>query len=355
MRFAQKALILPIIAASLLPLQWGTALAEEAKKPDSVAVETKKPAPAPEAAKSAPAPATSPGDVLAKVNGTAITRGEVDRAMKVLVAQNRIPQPTTEEATKQAQSSTLDQLISAELLYQAGLKKDVKDLDKKVADKVAQNKAKFATPAEFESALKSSGMTEKELADITRKDIVINNLLETEIAPKIKVSDEEIKTFYDQNRDKYFKQEEAVRASHILIKVDEKATPDEKKAARQKAEAIRKRVAAGEDFAAIAKSDSGCPSSEKGGDLGFFGHGQMVQPFDTAAFALKPGEISDVVETQFGYHIIKVTEKKAGGYTPYAEAKDKIDNYLKSQKMQKTVVDYAAELKKKATIEYPAK
>jgi peptidyl-prolyl cis-trans isomerase C len=343
MYFSQKAVLLPLLAAALLALPGGAAFADEAKKP-TAADEAKKSAPA-EAAK------TSPGDVLAKVNGTSITRGEVDRAMKVLLAQNPARQPMTAEMTKQAQEATLNQLITAELLYQAGTKKEIKDLDKQVQDRISQSKAKFPSAAEFEKALATNDLTEKDLAVITRKDIVITKLVETEIVTKVTVPEADAKKFYDENKDKFFKQEAGVRASHILISVDPKAKPEEKKAAKEKAEAIRKRIVAGEDFATLAKSESGCPSSKQGGDLGFFSKGQMVEPFEKAAFALKPGELSDVVETQFGYHIIKVTEKKEAGSVPFEEVKDKIQTYLKNQKIQKAVADYSDELKKKATIE----
>jgi len=351
MHAVQKALLLSLISATLLAVNGGTVLAEDAKKEVPAAADAKKAAPVPgEARKSEPA--TSPADVLAKVNGAPITRGEVDRAMKVLIAQNRIPQPTTAENEKLAETGTLEQLVTAELLYQAGMKKDIKDLDKQVTDRLAQNKAKFPTPAEYENALKASGLTEKELTDITRKDIVITNLIEKDIDGTIKVSDEDAKKFYDENKDKYFKQDEGIKASHILIGVDANAKPEEKKAAKEKAEALLKEVKAGKDFAELAKANSTCPSSKQGGDLGFFSRGQMVEPFEKAAFALKPGEVSDVVETQFGYHIIKVTDKKAAGYVPYADVMEKIVAFLKSQQRQKALTDYTGELRKKAKIEF---
>jgi peptidyl-prolyl cis-trans isomerase C len=188
---------------------------------------------------------------------------------------------------------------------------------------------------------------------LTRKDIVINNLVEKEVAGKIVVSEAEAKKFYDENLDK-FKQNEAVRASHILCGVDASATPEEKKKAKEKAEALRKRVLAGEDLAAIAKSDSTCPSSAQGGDLGFFEKGQMVPPFEQAAFALKPGGISEVVETQFGYHIIKQTEKREAATAKFEEVKERLIRYLKGQKVQKGVNDRLVELREKVKIEKTA-
>jgi peptidyl-prolyl cis-trans isomerase C len=251
---------------------------------------------------------------------------------------------------KNAKTAILNKLIDAELLYQAGQKLGVKDLDKQTDELFAQKKKQFGSPAEYEKALKETNLTEKDLKLLIRKDIVINNLLGKEVADKVKVSDDEAKKFYDDNKDK-FKTEESVRASHILIGVGEKASAEDKKKAKEKAEAIRKRLLAGEDFAAVAKKESTCPSAPQGGDLGFFSKGQMVPEFEKAAFALKPGEISDVVETKFGYHIIKVQEKKPAGTVSFDEAKKNIEQYLKGQKVQKGVNEYLEKLRKDAKIE----
>jgi len=272
---------------------------------------TAKPAEPAEQPKAAAAPVASgsPEDPVAKIGATLITRKELDRALTVLAAQNRIQTGSTPEAMKEAQQAALDQLIFAELIYQQGLISPPADLDKQVEFKMSQNKAKFGTPTEFEAALQQSGITEKELVEISRKDIVISSYIESKIVPSITVSDEEIKKFYDENKSG-LAEEPQVKASHILIGVDAAATPEVKAKAREKAEAILKELKSGKDFAAAAKADSTCPSKEQGGDLGFFGKGQMVPEFEQAAFALKPGELSEVVETQFGYHIIKVTEGK---------------------------------------------
>ncbi len=291
-------------------------------------------------------------EVAATVNGVAISGSDVDRIIKDMAAQYKAKSnnPITDEMMKNARTAILNKLIDAELLYQAGLKLGVKDLDKKVDEQFTQKKKQFASPEAYDKALKETSLTEKDLKLLVRKDIVINNLLSKEVADKVTVSDAEMKKFYDENKDK-FKTEESVRASHILIGVSEKASAEDKKKAKEKAEAIRKRLLAGEDFAAVAKKESTCPSSAQGGDLGFFSQGQMVPEFEKAAFALKPGEISDVVETKFGYHIIKVAEKKPAGTVTYDEAKKNIEQYLKNQKIQSGVSDYLAKLRKDAKIE----
>ena len=334
-----------LTAFAILSLQAAVAFGAEPKAPEPKA------AAAP--AKTEVAPQKSPTDILAKVNGTTITRAETDRAVKVLLAQKRAPQNLPPEVMKQAEDAALDQLVGAELLYQAGSKQEIKDLDKQVTDKIAEGRARFKTTAEYETALKANNLTEKELLDIIRKDIVINKLLEKDVTSKITVAEADTKKFYNENQDK-FKKTEGYRASHILIGVDPKATAEEKKKAKEKAEAIRKKILAGDDFATLAKAESTCPSKEKGGDLGTFGKGEMVPAFEKATAALKPGEISDVVETQFGYHVIKLTEKSPAGVVTYDESKEKIENYLKQTKAQQAVVDYIAKLKEKATIEKSA-
>jgi len=329
---------------SLCILLSGTAFSKE-KKPAKTAAPTTAAKPA--------APAAAQADVVATVNGAVITRAEMDRALNFMLAQNRSGKTLSADEKKTAETAVLDQLISAELLYQAGKRLEVKDIDKLVETQMTQNKARFPSPDAYDKALKASGLSEKDLKEFARREIYINNLIEKEIASKATASDEDARKFYDENKDK-FKHDESVKASHILIGVDPKASVDDKKKAREKADAILKRVKGGEDFAEVAKKESSCPSSAQGGDLGYFSKGQMVPAFENAAFSLKPGEMSDVVETQFGYHIIKVTDKKQAGTDSFEDVKPKIVNYLKLQKIQKGINDYVEKLRKESKIEKKA-
>ena len=288
-------------------------------------------------------------DPVARVNGVAISAIELKRATKVMQAGQRGMAPAADQQ-KELDKQALTQLISAELLYQAAQKLEIKDLDKQVDDKMAKGKAKFSKTEDFAKAMKDMDMEEKDLRDYTRRDLIITNFIEKSIVTAVKVSEEDARKFYDQNPDK-FTRSETVKASHILLGVDEKATAEEKKAAKEKAEKLRKELAGGADFAALAKGNSTCPSSQQGGDLGYFGKGQMVPAFEKAAFALKPGEISDVVETQFGYHIIKLTEKKAPEKVDFNEVRPRIEEYLKNQKIVAAVSAYLEEARKSAKIE----
>jgi peptidyl-prolyl cis-trans isomerase C len=302
-------------------------------------------APVAVAAPVAPAVAPLQGPV-ARINGVAIDAVELRRARKVLLRGQSVPAEQQAALDKQA----LEQLVSAELLYQAAGKLEVKDLDKKIDDKLAQGKARFKDAQDFQNAIKDLEMNEKDLREYTRRDLLISNFVESTLMAKAVVSEEDAKKFYDQNQDK-FKRDESVKASHILIGVDAAAPADDKKKAREKADKLRKELAGGADFAALAKSNSTCPSAQQGGDLGFFNKGQMVAPFEKAAYALKQGEVSDVVETQFGYHIIKLTDRKPAEVVAFKEARGKIEEYLKGQKINAAVGAYIAEAKKSAKIE----
>ncbi len=304
--------------------------------------ETKKEnAPAPTSVAAAPAQGA-----IARVNGTAIDAIELRRAKKVLLRGQSVPAEQQAALDKQA----IEQLVSAELLYQASAKLDLKDLDKEIDAKLAQGKARFKDEQDFKKAIQDLEMDEKDLREYTRRDLLISRFVETTFASKAAVTETEIRAFYDKNSEK-FKKDETVKASHILIGVDAKATDEEKKKAREKTESLRKELAGGADFAALAKANSTCPSSQQGGDLGFFGKGQMVPSFEKAAFSLKPGDISDVVETQFGYHIIKLTEKKPAATTDYKDVKVKIEEFLKGQKVNEAIQKYLEETKKTAKID----
>lgn len=325
--------------------------AEQNPKNESVA-----PAPAPAPAvvaapktAAAEAPAAQQESVVARVNGVDIKSIDLRRARKVILSnpRNAVQRP---EQLKDLDRQAINQLISAELLYQAGSKLEIKDIDKQVEAKMAQGRQRFPKAEDFEKAIKELEMDQKDLLAYTRRDLIISNFIENTIASKVVVSEEDARKFYDQNPDK-FSRGESVRASHILIGADAKSSEEDRKKAREKAEKLRKELATGADFAALAKANSTCPSSQQGGDLGFFGKGQMVAPFEKSAFGLKPGEVSDVVETTFGYHIIKLTEKKGAETVAFKDVRPRIEEFLKGQKVNAAIGEYLGEARKTAKID----
>ena len=293
-----------------------------------------------------PMPAELP-DVLARVNGQPVTKVDLERLVKNMEAgRGPIPAERRDEVLRGA----LDQLITYTVMKQEAAARKLTIADAEVDSKIAEMRQQLPSEAEFNKALAARNTTVDQLKKDAREDMVINKMMEAEVATAGAATEVEAKDFYDKNPDK-FKQPESVRASHILITADEKTDEATKKAARAKIDGILKRAKAGEDFAALAKANSADGSAAQGGDLGFFARGRMVPAFDQAAFAMKPGEISDVVTTEFGYHIIKLTEKKEGSSVPFDEVKPKVVEYLTNQKKQQRVDSFIEEAKKRAKIE----
>ena len=292
-----------------------------------------------------------PKDKVATVNGTAISRGDLDREVKLwterMASQGRQLPPAQLPAVR---SQILESLINQELLYQASKNNKVK-IDQKIIDeRYDAIKKRFKTEEEYKDAIAKMGVTETIIRKQLEKGLAIDELLKTSVVKDITVTDEESRKYYDENQDQ-FKQAEQVKASHILIKVEPTASDEQKAEARKKIETVQGKLKKGDDFAAVAKEYSEGPSKTRGGDLGFFGRGQMVKPFEDAAFAMDVEEVSGVVETNFGYHIIKVSEKKPASTSSYSEVKDQLQQHLKQQKTRQAVEAYVEELRKKAKIE----
>jgi len=301
-----------------------------------------------------PAMAADPkpaGDKAAVVNGVVITRAHYDKELKVHMERvSRQGRQISDDQLTELKNEVLDGLIEREVLYQQSQKAGIKVDDQKVDEQLAGIKKRFPNDAEFQKALTSMNLTEAEVRTQIKRGLAIRGLIDREVADKIVVTEEETKAYYTDNP-RFFKQPEQVKASHILIKVEPTADDAAKAAARKKIEDVRKKLADGGDFAELAKEYSEGPSGPRGGDLGYFGRGQMVKPFDDAVFAMQVNQVSEVVETRFGYHLIKVYDKKPEETLAYAEVKDRISERLKREKIQKGAQGYVENLKKDAKIE----
>jgi peptidyl-prolyl cis-trans isomerase C len=295
-----------------------------------------------------PVPAVLP-QICAKIDGQPVGREELETAVKDAEARAGRPVPPTERDA--VYRGLLDRVILFKLLANEAKVRGVTVTPQEVTERIAQIKQQFPSEAEFQKELTKRHTTMAQLQEEQRRDIVNAKTIEAEVAPKLAVTDADLDAFYKANPDQ-FKEQEQVRASHILFSVAKDAAPAAKLATKTEAEGVLKRVKAGEDFAALAKQYSKDPGSAAvGGDLNFFPKGQMVPPFDAAAFAMKPGDISDLVETDFGYHIIKLTEKRTGRIVPLAEVKDRLSEFLKQRKQQELVQQYLLSLKAKYKVE----
>ena len=324
-----------------------SASAEQAGKPGQPAT-TAAAAPASPAETPKPVPQQFP-EVVARVNGEAINKSEFEKAIKSV--EGRAGGPVPAEQRDRVLRGVLDQLISYRLLMQESKTRHIEVPDAEIEARIAQIKKQFPSEEVFSQTLQKQNMTFEQLRADAKNDMQVTKMLEAEVAGKVAVQPQEVTAFYEQNPDK-FQQGERVRASHILIRTPENADPKTKEAARAKADDLLKQVKAGKDFAELAKSNSQDPGSAvNGGDLGYFQQGQMVGAFERAAFSLKPGDVSDVVETPFGYHIIKVADKQAASKVPLEQVKPQIEQFLQNQQRQQKTQAFIESLKAKGKVE----
>jgi peptidyl-prolyl cis-trans isomerase C len=298
--------------------------------------------------------AADPSAVVVRVNGEDITRGEIIELMNMAMQQlqGRVNPQQMQGLQGQMYEDMKNRLITEKLINAAVAEANVAVDEAEVAKTIEQIKSQpLPEGMTFESALAAQGTTLEELTANIKEQMATRDFLQSKTEGVAEVTAEEVKEFYDSNPDQ-FKKPEGVAASHILIKTDT-ATNDVMKAElKAQLEAIRADIIAEKiTFEDAAQTNSACPSSAQGGSLGTFGKGQMVPEFEVAAFTQEIGEVGDVVETQFGYHIIKVTERSEEGTIAFEEASEQIKAYLDGQKKQQAVADYIKSLRDSATIE----
>ncbi|HVT57879.1 MAG TPA: peptidylprolyl isomerase [Thermoanaerobaculia bacterium] len=305
-------------------------------------------------AAAAPAPAALPPEklpaVVAKVNGQAINKDELLKVAKQ--ASEQMSRQTGAPPTPSADfyRKVLDNIVARTLLLQEARTQGVVVTDDEAKAQVADLRSKFPDPAAFAKVLKENGMTEDELLREAKDAYAVQRFIETKVLADLKVSDEQAKAFYDKNQDQ-MKRPERVHLRHILIKSAKDAKPEDKAKAKAKAEELLAKAKAGGDFAKLASesSEDDPGSKTRGGDLSWVTRGSTVEPFEKAAFALtKPNELSPVVETQFGYHVIQLLERQPPGITPFPDVKDQIAAFLKRQQSQEKVQAYVEILRAKA-------
>ena len=289
------------------------------------------------------------GEVAAKVNGVSITTQELNRSFQTHV---RIPYATVEDdpRAKEILRQILDDLIDRELLLQQAKSLKMAVPAQQVDDQMQQLTQRFPSQEALEQALTAQNVTMDAVKKDVESQMLRQQLVKKEVLDKVNVSARDVQTFYDKNKEKYV-EEEQVRARHILIRVPQDVSPADDAKLKGKADDALKRAKQGEDFAALAKELSDDGSKENGGDLGFFPRGRMVPAFEETAFTLQPGQMSEVVRTQFGYHIIKADERKAARALSFDEAQPQVKQDLTQQQTLDRYQQYVEKLRGKAKVE----
>ncbi|OGV54829.1 MAG: hypothetical protein A2X45_02090 [Lentisphaerae bacterium GWF2_50_93] len=306
-------------------------------------------------------------EIVAKIGDENITKADIEAEFKPIISmmkENGQLDKIPPETWKKEVAAGINDMVTTKLLTKVaeenGYKPDAAKTDeefKKMTEKIP--------PEQLAEMLKKQGMTEEAIKKRIGISLAIQKWIEEKVVNDIKISDEDVEKFYKENQDR-FKKPETVQASHILIRPEEidaekaktmsdadkkKASDELKQKALKKTQEILAKLKGGEDFAKLAKENSACPSKEKGGDLGAFEKGKMVPEFEKSAFSLKPGEMSDIVETKFGYHIIKVTEKSEAATVPLKDVKSFILDNMKKQKTSEAVQKLIETEKEKRKVE----
>lgn len=309
-----------------------------------------------------PAAETSPAEpafdeskipaVVARVNGEEVTRDELIKeadGARSQLARRGMPDEATH--TADFYHRALNEIVAGILLYDEAKAKGLLASKEEIDKQLAAFKAQAPPGQDFDKTMEAMGMTPEAVREDIRRSLSIQKVFQSEVLPKVKVDDAAIESFYKANLE-HMKRPEQVKVRHILVKVDKDATSVEKGAAKGKAEALRKRIAAGEDFAKVAKESSDDTGSAKnGGELPWLSPGQAVTPFDKAAFALEKGQISNVVETPFGYHIIQLEDRRPASTVPLDEAKDTITKMLQQRQAEAQFRARVEELKSAGKVE----
>ena len=243
------------------------------------------------------------------------------------------------------EAKALDQAIGAKLLLDQAARLDIPVTEKDIDAEVARVVQQVGGEENYKKALAAQGISEADFRKELEKGARVNMLVNQACAHVADPTEDEVTAFYEAHKQEYVEPHQ-VLCQHILVKGSNDAALD-------KIKEIRERIVNDKaDFAEEAKKHSDCPSGAQGGSLGWFGRGMMVPEFDKAAFEMKKGEVSGVVTTEFGYHIIYKADERGGGQQTIVDVHDQIKDLLRHEARGKAMDAYVAELREKATIEY---
>ncbi len=288
-----------------------------------------------------------------KVNGQVIPEEAVQFELERLVrfyAEHGMSQEQIRAQLQTLAQQAAQQAIGTKLLLDEAAKLDIPVSDGEIEEQVVKIVEQVGGREAFQAALANQKTTEAEFRDQLKRGKRVDKLVEKAVAAVQEPTEKDIQAYFAEHKDE-FQTAERVLAQHILVSPDGD-TQTSKDEARAKISAIRERVLSGKKFDDEAAAHSMCPSGKEGGSLGWFGRGMMVPEFDEAAFALRKGEVSDVIETQFGYHIILKTDHEEAREADFDEARDKIRDLLRHARRGEAMTAYVEELKAKAEIVY---
>lgn len=283
----------------------------------------------------------------ASVNGVEISGEavgfELDRLVRFYMSHGMTMEEVKQNLPK-LEEKALEQAIGAKLLLDRAMELDIPVTDADIQQEIDNVTAQVGGEENFKKALEAQNITLETFKKELEKGAKVNKLVNQACSSVPEPTEAEIALFFEAHKDE-FKVPHEVLCQHILVKGAEKES-------YEKIAAIRERIVAGGDFAKEAEAHSDCPSGKQGGSLGWFGRGMMVPEFDKAAFEMKKGDVSEIVQTQFGYHIIYKADERGGTEQTIVEVHDQIKDLLRHEARGRAMDVFVAELREKAKIEY---
>ncbi len=289
-------------------------------------------------------------EIVAVVNETQITRQDLEQEASLLEAEMRHRNTVlSKRRMARLKRQLVENLIERELLYQRAQQKKIEIRNQWVDRAIIDLKSDLKAKAGYKSYLENAKISEAQLKARIRKGLIVRRLLRRDVIRQIKVSEAEMQAFY-RDHPEYFQRKEQVRVRQIMVAFDRKGNRINRGEALLRIQTIQDKLKQGGTFAALAIDYSEDNSRASGGDLGYLERDHMITSFADAAFSLKPGQISDIVETPLGYHLIQMVDRVPSSQLDYRNARTKIERTLRRNKEKKATDRYLAKLKRQASI-----
>jgi peptidyl-prolyl cis-trans isomerase C len=293
------------------------------------------------------------GDAVS-VDGVKFSNADLEQQIKRAMASPRfarVPVPMREQATAQVRKELVNQFVSRQLLLKEASSQGIEVEAAEIDTELDRIRGTLPPGANLEEAIARAGITMERLNADIREGLRVRKVVDQHLADVPDASDEEIEAYYTENLAE-FESDERVKARHILVRCDPSADDTVKSEKRKLAQLYRQQLLDGTNFAELAKSSSEGPSAPRGGDLGHFGRGQMVPPFDKAAFSQEIDAIGELVETQFGFHIVQVLDRHEAGQQALEEVRDDIAAKIEDVRKNALVDTLIKKLSENATVTY---
>jgi peptidyl-prolyl cis-trans isomerase C len=307
-------------------------------------------------AKTAPAAQAPAEVVIVRLLGESITEKQVLMTINQLAARAQQQQQATPQQLQQKDvfyyKDALETLVGGVLLKNEAKEQNISADKAKVEENFLSIKKQFQSDAEFQKALQSQGLNEADVRKSLEDNLIIQLVIEPTLKAVPALTDADIQKFYDENP-QYFSEPEQAHAAHIFMRVDRAATPEQKAEVRKKLEGIRADIESKKiTFAeAAAKNSEDKQNAQNGGDLGMLKRGDLLPELENAVFSAKPGMLTPIVETEFGFHVINLLELKPAGKTPLAQVKPNIQQFLEQKAKTEATRKHIEDLKGKTKIE----